>query len=279
VIRCAVSYVYYTQIMQAEALASAYRLWRRNWKGRGRELTAGALVWQLNDCWPVTSWAIADYFLRPKPAYFAIARELQTYTVGMTRKTDKTFANSKTAAFFTIDTTLDIWGTNKTLEHKNVTLSVTCFDLEDYQWTYTWEQDAVLASNASTEIFKGPLPGQPTRTKESQTPKSIIVSAKLSDRSTGAVLARTTNWPEPYKYLKFPSVKEVGLTITPLGDGESIELLAHRPVKGIVLDAEGEFVKWGDQAIDLVPGDPQIIKAEGLKGRTIKARFLGDGSA
>lgn len=34
--------------MQAETLASAYRLWRRNWRGRGREYTAGALVWQVN---------------------------------------------------------------------------------------------------------------------------------------------------------------------------------------------------------------------------------------
>ena len=41
------SYGYYTQVMQAETLASAYRLWRRNWKGRGREYTAGALVWQV----------------------------------------------------------------------------------------------------------------------------------------------------------------------------------------------------------------------------------------
>lgn len=44
--------------MQSETISAAYRLWRRNWKGRGREYTAGALVWQLNDCWPVTSWAI-----------------------------------------------------------------------------------------------------------------------------------------------------------------------------------------------------------------------------
>jgi len=34
--------------MQAETLASAYRLWRRNWKGRGKEYTAGALVWQVS---------------------------------------------------------------------------------------------------------------------------------------------------------------------------------------------------------------------------------------
>ena len=51
------------------------------------------------------------------------------------------------------------------------------------------------------------------------------------------------------------------------------------PIKGIVLDLEGDDVKWSDQAIDLMPGDPQIIKAVGLNGRKVKARFLGDGSA
>lgn len=77
------SYVYYTQAMQAETLAAAYRLWRRNWKGRGKELTSGALVWQINDCWPCVSWAICDYYLRPKPAFYAIAREMRPYTVGV----------------------------------------------------------------------------------------------------------------------------------------------------------------------------------------------------
>lgn len=33
--------------MQAETLSSAYRLWRRNWAGKGREYSAGALVWQV----------------------------------------------------------------------------------------------------------------------------------------------------------------------------------------------------------------------------------------
>jgi len=41
------SYIYYTQIMQAETLAAAYRTWRRNWAGPGREYTAGVLVWQV----------------------------------------------------------------------------------------------------------------------------------------------------------------------------------------------------------------------------------------
>lgn len=51
------------------------------------------------------------------------------------------------------------------------------------------------------------------------------------------------------------------------------------PIKGIVLDVEGSDVAWSDQAIDLTPGDPQTIRAVGLNGREIKARYLGDGSA
>ena len=54
---------------------------------------------------------------------------------------------------------------------------------------------------------------------------------------------------------------------------------SKKPIKGIVLDVDGDDVKWSDQAIDLVPGDPQIVKGLGLNGRTVKARYLGDGSA
>ena len=32
--------------MQAETLAAAYRTWRRNWAGPGKEYTAGVLVWR-----------------------------------------------------------------------------------------------------------------------------------------------------------------------------------------------------------------------------------------
>ncbi|OCH90937.1 glycoside hydrolase family 2 protein [Obba rivulosa] len=271
------SYVYYTQIMQAETLAAAYRLWRRNWKGPGREYTAGALVWQINDCWPVTSWAIVDYFLRPKPAYFTIKRELRPYTVGMTRKEKKTFADDLTATFFTIETVLEIWGTNSTLSAKSATLEVTAFDLHS-DWTEKWSKPVVLAPNSSTELYAGELLGQPKRTKLSEVPKTIIVSARLLDEG-GVVLGRYSNWPEPFKFINFPAVADLGLTTVVSPDGESVELSTRKPIKGIVLDVDGEDVQWGDQAIDLVPGDPQTITAVGLQGRQVKVRFLGDGTA
>ena len=139
----------------------------------------------------MTSWAIVDYFLRPKPAYFAISRELRPFTVGMTRKEKKIFASDNRAADFTIDTEVEIWGTNSQLVEKEVTLDVRCFDLRS-EWTDGWSKQVVLAPNASMELWKGILPGQPTRTKLSEVPKTIIISARLLDGNT--VLGRYSNW-------------------------------------------------------------------------------------
>ncbi len=33
---------------------------------------SGSIYWQLNDCWPVTSWAVVDGDGRPKPAWYAL---------------------------------------------------------------------------------------------------------------------------------------------------------------------------------------------------------------
>ena len=87
--------------------------------------------------------------------------------------------------------------------------------------------------------------------------------------------------PEPFKYIHFPDVQDLGPEVTVGADGESVRLSTKKPVKGIVLDVAdgGAEVQWGDQAVDLVPDDPQVIMAVGLQGRPVKARFLGDGTA
>ncbi len=58
-----------------------------------------------------------------------------------------------------------------------------------------------------------------------------------------------------------------------------MKLECKKPIKGIVLDVDGDDVQWSDQAIDLVPEDPQVVLASGLNGRAVKARYLGDGTA
>jgi beta-mannosidase len=63
------SLVYVTQVLQAECVRTGVEYWRRN-----RRCTSGALYWQLNDCWPVASWASLDYFGRWKALHYAARR-------------------------------------------------------------------------------------------------------------------------------------------------------------------------------------------------------------
>jgi len=194
----------------------------------------------------------------------------------MTRKEKKTPASADSVAHFTIDTIVEIWGTNSSLEEKKAKLDIKCFDLNEVTWVHHEEKAVVLAPNASTELWNGVLPGQPQRTKLSEVPKTIVVSARLIDED-GTVLGRYSNWPEPFKYIHFPSVAKAGLEITPVDGG--VKLACKKPIKGIVLDVDGDDVQWSDQAIDLVPEDPQVVLASGLNGRAVKARYLGDGTA
>jgi beta-mannosidase len=60
---------YLTQLTQARAVAAGIEHWRANWP-----VCAGTVVWQLNDCWPVTSWAAIDGDGRPKPLYHELRR-------------------------------------------------------------------------------------------------------------------------------------------------------------------------------------------------------------
>ncbi|WWC85605.1 uncharacterized protein L201_000469 [Kwoniella dendrophila CBS 6074] len=265
------SYIYYTQMIQAECLAAAYRLWRRNFKGRGKEYTSGALVWQINDCWPCVSWAIADYYLRPKPAFFTIARELEKYTVGIVRKSAKTFANKISSALFEIKEEIEIWGCNSTLQPVDATIELVTFNLEtDHRDKHVFEVQ--LQSNASTEIWSGTVPGQAARTDDSQIAEPIIVQARLYlSNKKDTVVARASSWPEPYKYLRFPNP---GLRITV--DNEQVRISCKKPVKGLVLDVEGEECSWSDQALDLFPGDEQIVHAKGLNNRAVTYRYVGD---
>lgn len=60
---------YLTQVNQARAVAAGIEHWRSHWP-----VCAGTVVWQLNDCWPVTSWAAVDGDGREKPLYHELRR-------------------------------------------------------------------------------------------------------------------------------------------------------------------------------------------------------------
>lgn len=61
--------VYASQLVQAECIRIDVEHLRRH-----RGISMGALFWQVNDCWPVTSWASIDYFGNKKGLHYASKR-------------------------------------------------------------------------------------------------------------------------------------------------------------------------------------------------------------
>jgi len=64
--------LYASQLLQAEAVKCGVEHFRRI---RGQCM--GAIYWQLNDCWPVASWASIDYFSRWKALHYYAKRFFQ----------------------------------------------------------------------------------------------------------------------------------------------------------------------------------------------------------
>lgn len=57
-------FIYLAQLNQGLALKTCIEHWRLNPE------TNGSIIWQLNDCWPVTSWSLIDSELNPKLSYY-----------------------------------------------------------------------------------------------------------------------------------------------------------------------------------------------------------------
>ncbi|KAK2751541.1 hypothetical protein FQN55_000262 [Onygenales sp. PD_40] len=130
-------YIYGTQLSQSEAVSTAYRSWRRLWRGPGQEYCSGALVWQLNDCWSATSWAIADCMLQPKIAFWGVKRENCPITAGLAR-------NAGDQSFL-----LDVWVSNMTLKSLCVSAQIKGWDVRTGKEAldHTLHRDAGLAAN------------------------------------------------------------------------------------------------------------------------------------
>lgn len=60
-------YSYLTQCLQFYILRNSIATHRSKYPAN-----MGTLLWQLNDCWPVTSWSITDFSRHPKAAWYAV---------------------------------------------------------------------------------------------------------------------------------------------------------------------------------------------------------------
>lgn len=93
---------YISQVLQLKAIQYGVEHWRRN---RGRCM--GSLYWQINDCWPVASWASIDYFGRWKALHYGAKR---FYAPVMVSACEKEELSSEIGYFVNNDTLEPVQG-------------------------------------------------------------------------------------------------------------------------------------------------------------------------
>ena len=160
-------------------------------------------------------------------------------------------------------------------------LELSFFDLnEESGWTHSEIRDVELPPNQSTDLVigmkcLGPTPKSMHKGKDGPltwtSSHLVVVSARLLNEN-GEVLARYSDWPQPFKYLDMPNPR---LRVTE--NGEAVKVKVTKPVKGVWLSVPdaGEEVRWSGTALDVVPGDDQVVIASGLKGRQVWVAWLG----
>lgn len=228
------SWVYVTQLMQAECIAYALRSWKRQWKGAGRYYTGGSLIWQMNDCWPTSSWSVVDFYGTPKLAYFALKRESRNITISIVRA----------------DGFFDISGFNSTSQVVSGKLLVYFYVVGSSTPIRCMAVPSVcLWRNRSSELLK-----------EQAVPQSQVVYCRLVDEDDFEI-CNTSDWPQPLKYLIFPPI-----SINVDREPGYIRLSANQPVKGVHIFAEA--TAFEDNGFDLFPCNPRQIRGTGLRHST-----------
>ncbi|KAH6867852.1 glycoside hydrolase superfamily [Thelonectria olida] len=253
------SFTHITQILQAETMRYSYKAWRRMWGQAGARMCGGVLVWQLNDCWPTMSWAVVDYYLVKKPAFYAISRALRPLDVGIARTCPVwTSGHANTTTTNTSD--FDVWIASSHQKAVEVSLTVKFISIRSGELIGETVTTEVLASpNGTTEVLKshGVKRSSPCDEIDWENQDPFVIHAELT--AGGRIVATDTAWPQPLKYLDF-SHRNVRVDVSPSKD--QITVSADLPVKGFVFE-EKEGLKLSDNGFDIVPGEEHSISVGG----------------
>lgn len=226
-------HVYATQFVQAEAMRYAYQDFRSRWQTSGARAVGGALVWQLNDCWPVTSWAIIDSDGSPKPAWHTIRRAMAPIAVALRAQAP---------------------GFQCTLmsDRDHAVAGVLHFKLYSHegQCLHAHSMDCTAQANTSTAI--------PLQADGLQIQGQPVVAEVTFISKDKTLQARDVAWPEPFRY--YP-LDLAGIRLEREPSSSSITLSAERPVKGVWL--QSAHAQFADNFVDVLPGEAVRIPTQG----------------
>ncbi|MGV3697016.1 beta-mannosidase [Flavobacterium sp.] len=125
-------FIYVSQLLQAAGIKTAIEAHRR-----AKPYCMGTLFWQLNDCWPVTSWSSVDYFGRWKALNYQVKKSFSNLILSVKEE----------------DNGYDIYLINDGLDAQAGQLEVEMIDFGGSKHWNTITKETISA-NESRKVFK-----------------------------------------------------------------------------------------------------------------------------
>ena len=233
------SLVYLSQVLHAEAMRVGVEHWRRQ-----RARCSGALYWQLNDCWPVSSWASIDYFGRWKALQYATRRFYAP--ILLTCEAD----GSDMSLAITNDTP-DIW-------HGEVRWNLERLGGEV---VVSGREHVVAAPLATTEVRRVAIPAAVDDLR------SVVLVAELLEDGRQRALTVTPFVPDKQLSLAAPAIDLRVETTT--GGRATIYLRSDSLARWVELSVEGADIVFSDNYFDLPAGRQMEVSFELPAGLSI----------
>ncbi|KAI0972978.1 glycoside hydrolase family 2 protein [Xylaria arbuscula] len=268
------SYTHLTQIVQAEAMHFAYKTWRREW---GLRKCGGVLVWQLNDCWPTMSWAVVDYYLVKKPAYYAIKNALKPLSIGISKEYHDWTSGHVDPTESVRDSKFDLWVVSDKTQSVQVGVSVRFISIQTGQDIRPrLDFESVTADPSSTTDILKDYDITVTGTEAQDSSQSFNV-ADFDPYVIYAIITIDNDiidsdiyWPQPLKYLDFDNR---GVILKAIDDSKVV-ISAARPTKGFVFE-ETRGVELSDNGFDIVPGQEKVVEVVGARVQSLRYTYIG----
>jgi beta-mannosidase len=226
------SFVYLSQVQQAEIIKIGAEHLRRQ-----RPRTMGSLYWQLNDCWPVASWASIDYYGRWKALHYYARR----------------FYDDVLISPFLHDDKVDVYVVSDKLQPLSGTIHMR---LLDFSGNTLLEQikDVQIPAQSNAVYF---TVDKAALAAKGDLRKSFLV---FDLAMAGKQVSRNLIFFDAMHNLELPVRPKIETTLTKTGEDYSVTVQSSQLARNVYLSFGDLNVETADNYFDLLPSEPVTIR-------------------
>ncbi|MFP4471684.1 MAG: beta-mannosidase [Bacteroidales bacterium] len=223
-------YIYVSQLVQAEGIRTAIEAHRR-----AMPYCMGTLYWQLNDCWPVTSWSSVDYYGRWKALHYFVKEAFAETMIS------PVFENDSISVFIVSDSYNDITGSLR-------------LQLMDFEGKLLWQTNhAIQLDGPGSGKVIAASAGKILRDSDRRTVMLIADFMK-----NGQIIASNFLYFEKPKDLRL-SHASPDIQIKKTVKGYEIEINSQNLIKNLALRQSSIIGHFDKNFIDIIPGRSTVF--------------------